>query len=111
MATETTLVNQIVKAIRAEHPSAWTLKVHGGGYQTVGVPDLILCVDGLFIGLEVKRPRAGESLDHARGRATPGQLAQIHAIGRAGGRASVVISVDEALAAVESALARTEEVR
>lgn len=109
MATETTLVNAIRKAMLDTYPGAYVLKVHGGGYQTVGVPDLILCVEGRFIGLEVKRPRAGETIDHARGRATPGQLAQIREIWKAGGYASIVVSVEEALTAVGMALAISDD--
>jgi hypothetical protein len=30
------------------------VKIHGGPFQRVGLPDLIGCVNGLFFGLEVK---------------------------------------------------------
>lgn len=30
------------------------MKVWGGGYQKAGIPDLIICVNGIFIGCELK---------------------------------------------------------
>ena len=32
----------------------WFFKVWGGGYQKSGIPDLIICVNGIFISCEVK---------------------------------------------------------
>lgn len=32
----------------------WFTKIWGGGYQKSGIPDLILCVNGIFIGCELK---------------------------------------------------------
>lgn len=34
----------------------WYLKVWGGGYQKSGIPDLIICVNGFFISVELKAP-------------------------------------------------------
>jgi len=34
----------------------WHLKVHGGPMQMAGVPDLLLCVKGKFVALELKAP-------------------------------------------------------
>ena len=61
--------------------------------QRKGIPDLILCVAGRFIALEVKRPG---------GEATMPQRAQIAAIGQAGGRAAVIDSLEAAVGIVES---------
>ena len=101
---ESGLVAAISKAIHAHYPQAWVFKTVGNPYQMVGVPDLLLCVDGLLIGLEVKFQRPGESREAALSRVTPGQRGQIHAIRRAGGYADAVLSVDEALATIEAAL-------
>lgn len=101
---ESGLVAAIVKEIRALYPGAWIFKVVGNPYQMSGVPDLLLCVEGLLIGLEVKFQRPGESRESALSRATPGQVAQIHAIRRAGGYADVVLSVDEALVFIINAV-------
>lgn len=101
---ETRLVNRIKAAIEKEHPSAWVLKVHGGPYQTAGVPDLFVVADGHLIGLEVKCPRPGESEGAARRRTTPRQWLTIEALRDAGAFADVVVSVEESLAAVATAL-------
>jgi len=40
----------------------WFLKVWGGGMQKSGIPDMILCVNGIFVAIELKSPvgRASE---------------------------------------------------
>jgi len=46
---------KILKALREF--GGWWVKYHvGPRYSTAGVPDIIGCYMGLFIGLEVKRP-------------------------------------------------------
>lgn len=104
---ESGLVTDIVKAIRRWYPGAWTFKVVGNPYQMTGVPDLLVLVNGRLVGLEVKFVRPGESVAHARGRATTGQLSQIRSIRDAGGVAGVVVSVNEALALVALAAGST----
>ncbi|MDD3049747.1 MAG: VRR-NUC domain-containing protein [Candidatus Cloacimonetes bacterium] len=32
----------------------WFTKIWGGGYQKSGIPDLILCVNGIFLAVELK---------------------------------------------------------
>jgi len=32
----------------------WYLKTWGGGYQKSGIPDLLICVNGIFISAELK---------------------------------------------------------
>jgi hypothetical protein len=67
---------------------AWVFKVHGGDnpFQEVGVPDLLCCFEGRFIGLEVKLPDEKPS---------PRQKVILKRIEGAGGIASVVTSVEE----------------
>lgn len=101
---ETGLVNAIVRAVKRQHPASFVFKVHGGPMQRAGVADLLLCVEGRFIALEVKHQKPGESEAHARGRATPLQLAEIDKVVAAGGHAAVVLSVDEALREIGRAL-------
>ena len=38
-------------------------KVHGNGFMRAAIPDLICCVKGLFIAIEVKRPDGKGRLD------------------------------------------------
>lgn len=33
-------------------------KVHGSSFMEPGIPDIIACVNGFFVGIEVKRPGA-----------------------------------------------------
>ena len=62
----------------------WAIKVVIANER--GCPDLLCCINGKFIGMEVKQ----ES-----GRPTPLQLAQMQRIWKAGGLAYVVKSLDE----------------
>ena len=98
------LVGRIVAAITRRYPHAWIIKTHGGPRQVAGLPDLFVCVDGQFIGLEVKHQKPGESDAHARGRATRQQLEQIRRIEAAGGTAAVVLTVEEALETIYRAI-------
>lgn len=61
-------------------------KEHGGMYGTAGIPDLIVCYKGRFIGLECKV---------GKNQPTVLQGLTIKQIIRAGGYALVVRSVDE----------------
>lgn len=61
-------------------------KEHGGMYGTTGIPDLIVCYKGRFIGLECKV---------GKNKPTVLQAQMIQQIIRAGGYALVVRSVDE----------------
>lgn len=72
------------------------MKVHGGPYQIAGVPDLIGCVAGKFIALEVKMPNGGDP--------TEIQKIQISRIKKAGGYARAVRTPQEAVRAVQTAL-------
>lgn len=101
---ETTLVRNIRTAILREYPNAWIFKVHGSPYQTVGTPDLLVCVAGRLVGMEVKAQRPGESAEHALGRVTPAQHAQIGEILASGGVAGPVLSVADALDLIKVAI-------
>lgn len=71
----------------------WCFKVAGGPMQQRGVPDIICCVNGSFVALEVKRP--------GMGRLTELQALTIERIRDAGGVAEMVTSVEEAAAVIE----------
>lgn len=87
-----------VTAWLATQPDVWWLKVHGGSpYQRAGVPDLILCVRGLFAAVELKAP------DNPSAEPSPTQRAQLKAIRRAGGATiDDARSLDEVKSLVES---------
>lgn len=94
---ETRLTHRIKDAIRWRYPDAWVFKVSGNPMQRGGVPDLLVCLSGHLVGLEVKCQQPGETREHARGRATVRQRVELAALERAGGRGAVVTSVEEAL--------------
>jgi hypothetical protein len=51
---ETKLVHKIMQALGEEFPGAYLRKIHGNPFQHAGIPDIIGCIEGCFIGLEVK---------------------------------------------------------
>ena len=71
-------------------------KEHGGPYGTSGVPDIICCYKGRFLGLEVKLPT---------GALTELQKRAIEKINRSGGIASRV----ESVADVQKIIAKVDE--
>ena len=73
-------------------------KEHGGPYGTSGVPDIICCYRGRFLGLEVKLPS---------GKLTELQKRAIAKINRAGGIACRVESVED----VRAIIARVDSER
>lgn len=85
----------IMNALRAE---GWfCFKVHGSEYMLAGLPDVICCAEGLFIGLETKHP---ESRDD-----TSARQDYVHGLIRqAGGKAQVVTSAKEAVRIVKQAI-------
>lgn len=62
-------------------PNQWNFKVFGNAFQESGIPDIIGCINGRFIGLEIKS---------SRGKASDLQLYKIDLINKAGGYATVV---------------------
>ena len=65
---------------------AFVFKVHGGPQMMAGLPDLIVCINGRFVGIEVKQP--GQ-------RPAPRQLFVHSLIMRSGGEVIVATSVDD----------------
>lgn len=85
---ESKLSRAIMKALRLS--GYFCFKVHGNEVMMAGLPDIIVCAGGKFIGLETKMPGKHQNTsmrqDFVHG--------QIRA---AGGIAEVVTSVEEAL--------------
>ena len=69
-------------------------KEHGGPYGTSGIPDIICCYKGRFLGLEAKLPG---------GRLTELQKRALDKINAAGGIARRVESVDDVRAVIAQA--------
>ncbi len=88
---ESKLSSQILRALRAD--GVFAFKVHGGAMMMAGLPDIIACVDGKFVGLETKMP-------DKRGNVSPRQE-YVHAkIRDSGGTVFIVTSIREARDAV-----------
>lgn len=84
MPAEATIQRAIIKALRERG-----IYVFHALNAEAGTPDLIACVDGRFIALEVKAPK---------GRVSAIQRHRMEQIQAAGGIAVVVRSVEDALA-------------
>lgn len=104
MATEHDLVRSMIRKVLAVWPGAWTFKVVGSPYQRAGMPDLLVMVEGVVVGLEAKMPRPSERPQHARRRASNLQRNQLRALVAAGGYGAVVLTPDEAVQVVRRAL-------
>ena len=75
-------------------------KEHGGALGTSGIPDIICCYRGRFLGLEAKLPG---------GRLTALQKRALEKINRAGGIARRVESVDDVRDVIAQADRETKE--
>lgn len=67
----------------------WFFKVHGSIFQPSGIPDILACINGKFVAIEVKRSKGGI--------VSPLQKAQIEKIKENGGIAGVANSMEEFL--------------
>jgi len=93
---EKTTQDRIIRWLKSlPQDQCWYFKVCGAPFQKRGVPDILCCIRGLFIGLEVKAPD---------GKITAMQLKQIELIRRAGGAAAVVHSLADAKHLIKSFL-------
>lgn len=94
---ESRLSSKIQESLRAQ---GWfCFKVHGNELMTAGLPDIIVCAQGLFVGLEVKHPETRDD--------TSARQKYIHSkIQQAGGTAVVVCSPAEAVRTVNDAITK-----
>ena len=74
MAAEKVYENKIKRYLR--ECGCYEVKYHGNKFSTSGTPDILACVNGYFLGIEVKAQN---------GRPTELQLQKIKDIRRAGG--------------------------
>jgi hypothetical protein len=89
---ESKLSGDILKALRAK--GYFAFKVHGGPSMMAGLPDIIVCVEGFFCGLETKMPAKRNNVSEI-------QKLRHEEIRDAGGFAAVVCGVNEALSLIE----------
>ena len=83
---ESTITASIQRWLNKQ-PCWWGYKVAGGAAQMRGVPDIVGCWRGRFVGFEVKRPTVGRVSDLQRHR-----IDQVRA---AGGVAEVVYGLED----------------
>ena len=50
--TEKQFENKIKKFLKSHN--IWFTKIWGGGFQKAGIPDILACVNGRFIAIELK---------------------------------------------------------
>lgn len=79
MALEKIFENKIKRYLKER--GCYEVKYHGNAYSTNGTPDILACVNGYFLAIEVKGPE---------GKPTELQLVKIDQIRKAGGFAYVV---------------------
>ncbi len=94
---ESKLSRHIMEAIRRE--GHFCFKVHGGPTMMAGLPDIIVCAEGIFVGLETKNPESRNDVS-PRQKVTHDQIRRT-----GGGYVAVVCSPGEALDAIREALA------
>lgn len=82
---ESDLIRKISEYLKTV-PNLFFWKEHGGMYGTAGIPDLIVCYKGRFIGLECKV---------GKNKPTVLQAVTVKQIINAGGCAAVVRTVEE----------------
>lgn len=85
---EARLSKRIVDKLRKL--GCFAAKIHGGQFQTGGLPDIIGCYQKRFFGIEVKMPGREDTL-------TPRQAAKLQAIQDAGGRVGVATNTLQAI--------------
>lgn len=86
---ESKLVDRIIKRLR-ELPKSYWAKLHGGMFQTIGLPDIVGCYKGKFVAIEVKVPGKEDTL-------TDRQELILNRVKAAGGRAGMATNIKEAL--------------
>lgn len=96
---EARLGAQIRKALTER--GAFVFKVHGGPMMMAGLPDLIVCYRGRYIGVEVKMPGNKPSAV---------QLRVHEQMRRAGATVVVAYSVEDALASLHQITITPEDI-
>ena len=96
MRTEQKRQKEIITYLKSI--GAYTIKTITS--NRAGVPDLIVCIDGKFAALEVKRPG---------NKASPLQMLELTKIAEAGGVSAVVTSVSDVEAVLSGFIVHTNK--
>lgn len=89
---ESTYQKDIMKAVKKCYPNCFMWKAAAGPYSRGGIPDICIVINGIFFGIEVKRPFFGAISEL--------QKKTIQEINDAGGYAGVCIYPEEALSLI-----------
>lgn len=81
-------LQRAIQKVIADDCGGYVLKVHGNAYTPTGTPDLLACIGGRFVAIEVKTPS---------GHLSEAQAKRLIDIAGAGGIAAVVRSVGAAV--------------
>jgi hypothetical protein len=93
---ESKLSRHIMEGLRRE---GWfCFKIHGGPTMMAGLPDVIVCAEGVFVGLETKNPESRSNVS-LRQKITHQQIRDV-----GHGYVAVVCTVGEAVDAVREAI-------
>lgn len=91
---ESRLSGRIRQALN-DLPETFSFKIHGSETMLAGLPDLLVCRRGLFLGVETKMPESRSNLSERQ--------KYVHELIRgAGGDVVVACSVEEAVGWIES---------
>ena len=60
MAEEKNFENKVKKFLKSKN--IWYVKYFGNAYSTPGIPDLICCINGLFVAIEIKSEKGKVSM-------------------------------------------------
>lgn len=88
MPPEARLVAKIIRLIEEKGGRPFKIVSPEEGFQEAGIPDILVCYRGLFVGIEVKQPGAERNV-------SPRQHYVLRQIEAAGGATAVVTSVGE----------------
>jgi hypothetical protein len=88
MATPEGRVKALIKAFLKTLPDCWFYMPVQNGMGTVGIPDIIACIKGVFVAIEVKAPGKLANV-------TPNQVNVLNSIKAVGGVAMVVDNLDD----------------
>jgi Holliday junction resolvase len=84
---EAALSKRIITALEQRYSGCYLVKIHGSPWQRKGLPDIVGCILGRYVGLETKMPGKEP---------TPIQAHTLDLIRQAGGIAGVVRSETDA---------------
>lgn len=93
--TETAITNEAIKKASKLYKDGVIYKIHGGGYQRSGIPDVYVGIENVSIWVEFKRPGADT---------TQLQLKKLQALQKAGIYCGTAESTETFLEIIEQAL-------